>query len=322
MAPSSPGTASSPAAARRPRRIRVGTRGSRLALLQTEMFLKVLRRSEPGVEAEIVKIQTRADRFAERSIHELGTGVFVGEIDDRVLAGDLDAAVHSLKDVPTEIPEGLAVAAVLPRGPRHDLLLSPKSGGLRELPKGAAVGTSSVRRRSQLLRARPDLQIREIRGNIETRLRKVAGGDYGATVLSATALERLGLDPAPLRSAPLDPAVFVPAAGQGAVAVVTQAGSEWYERLIPLNDPATRAETDLEREVLRGVGAGCIAPVGVSAVASAGRLRVAAEVLARDGSRAASFRGTVEPGPAGARRVVEALRAQGAERLVHEARKP
>jgi hydroxymethylbilane synthase len=299
----------------------VGTRGSPLALLQAEVLLRALGRL--GAEAEVVKVRTRADRFADRPIHELGTGVFVREIDDRVLSGELDAAVHSLKDVPTEIPEGLAIAAVLPRGLRHDLLLGPGRGGLKGLPRRAGVGTSSVRRRAQLLRARPDLEVRPIRGNIGTRLRRVEEGEYDATVLSAAALERLGTDPAPLRAEPLDPDLFVPAAGQGAVAVVARAGSEWCERLVALNDPAARAETDLEREVLRGVGAGCIAPVGVLARRSrAGRLRVAAEVLAADGSRAASFRGEVGAGPAGARRVVEALRRQGAEELIDEARKP
>lgn len=295
-----------------PRAIRVGTRSSRLALLQTQLFLGALGRARPGVKAEVVKVQTRADKFTERSILELGTGVFVRELDDRVLTGELDGAVHSLKDIPTDLPAGLAIAAVLPRGPRHDLLLSHGSG-LRDLPEGASVGTSSARRRAQLLRERPDLQVREIRGNIETRLGKVARGDYGATVLSAAAIERLSIDPAPLLAVRLD---HIPAAGQGAVAVVARAGSEWFARL---DDPAARAETDLEREVLRGVGAGCIAPVGVSAVAAGRRLRVAAEVLSPDGSRAASFRGEVEF--SGARRVVEALREQGAEELIHEARK-
>ncbi len=295
-----------------PRSIRIGTRSSRLALLQTQLLLDALGRARPGVKAEVVKIQTRADKFAERSILELGTGVFVRELDDRVLAGELDGAVHSLKDVPTDLPAGLAIAAVLPRGPRHDLLLS-RGTGLRDLPEGAAVGTSSARRRAQLLRERPDLRVREIRGNIETRLGKVARGECDATVLSAVAIERLSIDPAPLLAVRLD---HIPAAGQGAVAVVARAGSE---RFAKLDDPAARAETDLEREVLRGVGAGCIAPVGVSAVAVRNRLRVAAEVLSPDGSRAASFRGEVEF--SGARRVVEALREQGAEELIHEARK-
>ncbi len=299
-----------------PRAIRVGTRSSRLALLQTGLFLEALRRARPGVKAEVVGVQTRADKFAERSILELGTGVFVRELDDRVLTGDLDAAVHSLKDVPTDLPAGLAVAAVLPRGPRHDLFLS-RAAGLRDLPAGAVVGTSSVRRRAQVLRERPDLQVREVRGNIETRLGLVARGDYGATVLSAAAIERLSIDPAPLRAVRLDPGVFVPAAGQGAVAVVARAGSEWCDALAPLDDPAARAETGLEREVLRGLGAGCIAPVGVSAATSGRTLHIAAEVLSSDGSRAASFRGEVGD----ARRVVEALREQGAEELIHEARK-
>lgn len=315
-----------------PRSIRVGTRSSRLALLQAEGFLRALREACPGVEAEVVGVETRADRFVHRRIHELGTGVFVKEIDDRVLSGELDAAVHSLKDVPTELPEGLAITAVLPRGPRHDLLISTAEGGLGGLPRSATVGTSSVRRRAQLLRARPDLRPVEMRGNIETRLRKVANGECGAAVLSAAAIERLGLLPpgGPARAtgvgreglvvSPLDPDRFVPAPGQGAIAIAARAGSPWTEPLARVDDPTARAETDLERGVLRELGAGCIAPVAVSAVSRDGRLEVRAEVLAPDGSRSATFRGEAEPGPQGIRRVAEALRRQGAEELIHGAR--
>lgn len=303
------------------RRVRIGTRGSLLARLQTRLLLDALRGVVPGMEAEVVEVETRADRFTSRPIHELGTGVFVRELDDRVLSGELDAAVHSLKDVPTDLPAGLVLAAVLPRGPRHDLLLAPGPGGLRRLPEGAAVGTSSARRRAQLLRERPDLRVRPIRGNIGTRLRKVREGEYVATLLSAAAIERLRIDPAPLRATRLDPGRFIPAAGQGAVAAVARAGSEFCRRLRAINDPKTRAECDLERGVLRGVGAGCIAPVGISAEALRGRLRVAAEVLSPDGSRTASFRGVVERGARGIRKVVEALREQGAEELIDESRR-
>jgi hydroxymethylbilane synthase len=208
----------------------------------------------------------------------------VAEIDDRMLSGEIDLAVHSMKDLPTKRPEELAISAVLKRDSPYDILVSKNGSGgcLEDLREGAVVGTSSMRRSAQLRRARPDLSIKSLRGNLQTRLRKLNQGDYDAILLAEAGLQRMGYE---LDYARLDPERFVPSANQGTIVVVTKKGTqaELYSRSI--DDMPTRTETMIERKILETVGGGCIVPMAVHADVDGEKARVLAEVLSLDGKR-------------------------------------
>jgi len=238
-----------------------------------------------GVETELIKVKTSGDVFLDKPLHQLsGFGVFVAEIDERMLSGEIDLAVHSMKDLPTQRPEELTVSAVLKRDSPYDILIrrNGSAQALEELKEGAIIGTSSMRRTAQLRRARPDLQIANLRGNLQTRLRKLDQGDYDAIVLAEAGLERMGLKRDYVR---LDGERFVPSANQGTIIVVAKKGSkaEFYSR--SLDDAHTRTETMIERKILETVGGGCVVPMAVHASANNGQARVLAEVLSLDGKR-------------------------------------
>lgn len=263
----------------------MGSRGSPLALRQTEIVLERLR--PLGVETELCLVKTSGDVFLDKPLHQIsGFGVFVAEIDDRMLSGEIDLAVHSMKDLPTKRPVELAISAVLKRDSPYDILVSKNGSGecLEDLKEGAVVGTSSMRRSAQLRRARQDLSIKSLRGNLQTRLRKLNEGDYDAIVLAEAGLQRMGYE---LDYARLDLERFVPSANQGTIVVVAKKGTqaELYSRSI--DDMATRTETMIERKILETVGGGCIVPMAVHADADADgeRARVVAEVLSLDGKR-------------------------------------
>lgn len=262
----------------------MGSRGSPLALRQTEI---VLERLKPlGVESELRLVKTSGDVFLDKPLHQIsGFGVFVAEIDDRMLSGEIDLAVHSMKDLPTKRPEDLTISAVLKRDSPHDILVSRRdfAKSLEDLRDGAVIGTSSMRRSAQLRRARPDLMIKSLRGNLQTRLRKLNEGDFDAIVLAEAGLQRMGYE---LDYTRLDLERFVPSANQGTIVVVAKRGTqaELYSRSI--DDIPTRTETMIERKILETVGGGCIVPMAVHADASDGRnARVVAEVLSLDGRR-------------------------------------
>ncbi|MBI4362068.1 MAG: hydroxymethylbilane synthase [Euryarchaeota archaeon] len=298
--------------------LRVGTRGSPLALRQARMVAGALRRLRLG--AEIVPVKTRADTYVERRIFELGTGVFVRELDGALLDGDLDIAVHSLKDIPTGMDPRLGVVAVLPRGPRHDLAITRWGIGLIE--KGARLGTSSARRRAQWLRHRPDLRVAEIRGNVETRLEKVARGDCDGVSLAAAGLRRLGVKPRGLVVEPLPLGRFLHSPGQGAIAIVARRRGPWTKPLARLDHPPTRLETQAEREVMRSLSAGCIAPVAAGARLRHHRIHLRAEVLSHDGRRSIQAEADFPPGSAaGPRRLARRLLDGGGGELIAEAKK-
>ncbi len=252
-------------------KIRVGTRGSRLARIQTA---RVARRLEAaGHAVEIRALQTAGDRRQDLPLHAVGPpGVFVREIERALAAGEVDAAVHSYKDLPSESPEGLIVAAVPERLDAADcLLLAPgTAAGERPVPAppGARVGTSSARRAALLRDLRPDLDVRSIRGNLPTRIAKLEGEPYDAILLAAAGLERLAEDPwaesraAEPESFRLDPAVFVPAPAQGALAVQVRAGDPVRAAIEALDDPARRREVETERHLLALVEGGCRVAVG------------------------------------------------------------
>ncbi|MDD2834532.1 MAG: hydroxymethylbilane synthase [Methanothrix sp.] len=261
----------------------MGSRGSPLALRQTQIVQDGL--LSLGVETQLTLVKTSGDVFLDKPLHQLtGFGVFVAEIDERMLSSEIDLAVHSMKDLPTKRPEELTISAILKRDSPYDVMLcrdgSVKS--LEELKDGATVGTSSMRRTAQLRRARPDLKILNLRGNLQTRMRKLDEGNYDAIVLAKAGLERMGLENDYVR---LDDEWFVPSANQGTIIVVAKKGSkaEYYSRL--LDDAPTRTETMIERKILETVGGGCVVPMAVHAVVSSKKARVLAEVLSLDGKR-------------------------------------
>lgn len=252
--------------------LRVGTRGSKLALAQTNRVCDLL--AGAGIETETVVISTEGDRESAVPLHAIGgQGVFVRALDDAILQGRIDAAVHSMKDIPAARPEGVVTCAVLKRDSPADFLVHTMP--LEEL---RVVGTSSTRRRAQLMRSALDIEVRELRGNVDTRLRKFRDGDYDAIVLAEAGMERLGLK---LPGTQLLPRWYIPSPNQGAIAVVCRDDPDIAGPLSELDHPLTRHDVEVERAVMEEVGGGCFTPLGV--YCHEGFLT--AEVLALDGSR-------------------------------------
>lgn len=305
-----------------PRTLRIGTRGSKLALWQAEWVAARLR--EAGRQVEIVLVKTEGDRTQDRSIAALGMqGVFTKELAAALLDGRVDLAVHSLKDLPTATTLGLVLAAVPARGPTGDVLIAAGGGDWQALPADAVVGVGSRRRRAQLQHRRPDLRFVDLRGNVETRLAKLDQGDLDAIILAQAGLARLEIDEP--RATLLPSEWMLPAAGQGALAMECRSDDEIAQAAAAeLNDAATRAAVEAERAVLAGLHAGCLAPVGVHGEVQGDRLRLRAAVLSLDGRRRLYCE---LPGPADQPEELGAetaknLIAQGAQPLVDAARGP
>ena len=244
-----------------PHPIVVGTRASALALAQTEIVLASLRQAHPDVVFELKHIHTGGDRDQKTPLAQIGgQGIFVKDIENTLLAGEIDVAIHSLKDMPTIQPEGLTLGAILAREDPRDALVSRRGESLAGLPEGARIGTGSLRREAQLRAVRPDLQILPLRGNVDTRLRKSATDDYDAVVLATAGLIRLGFGARITEVLPLS--VMLPAVGQGAIAVEVRSGDTAVLDLVrKLDDAATRAATEAERGFLRELGGGCHVPI-------------------------------------------------------------
>jgi hydroxymethylbilane synthase len=356
--------------------IRLATRGSDLALRQAAAVRDRL--ADRRFDVEIVEVSTRGDEIRDELIHRLGkTGAFVRALDERVVDGDVDAAVHSLKDMPTEFPADLVIAAVPERAPAGDVLVTPDGTALDELPEGATVGTSSLRRAAQLRRERPDLEVEPLRGNVDTRVEKLLAptlqrehqrrleaeeeaeeGDadpafdrsaaawfdaltelerrateraveteYDGIVLAEAGLERSGLlDDVATTRLPVES--FVPAPGQGSLAVTTRRASEATGTIRDaVDDPVARVAATVERTVLSELGGGCVAPIGVHAEVRGERVHVAVQVLSLDGTEAierttdlpiadhaeAASRLAADLHAAGARTLVERAREEAAE---------
>jgi len=285
-------------------RLRLGTRGSQLALAQSRWVARRLEESWPGLEVELRVIRTSGDAIQEVPLHALGgKGLFVKEIEEALLRGEVDLAVHSLKDVPAEIPEGLRLSAFPPRADPRDLVITREGGGLSSLPPGARIGSSSLRRQFQLRALRPDLEVVPLRGNVDTRLRRLREGKVDGVVLARAGLERLGLDPG---GEPLDPGEFIPAVGQGVLAVETREGDAEVEGILRVLDHhPTRVAVEAERSFLRSIGGGCQVPAGAYARLENGRVLLLAFLATPDGSRFA--RGEREGRPDEAARVGEEL---------------
>ena len=245
--------------------LRVATRGSALALVQTELAIQALRAALPDLETEVVEIRTEGDKDRATPLSVIGgRGVFVRGIEESLLDGSADIAVHSLKDVPTEVPAGLVLAAYLERADPRDVLVASGGRRLKDLPAGAKVGTSSNRRAALLRALRPDLEVSEIRGNIDTRMRRVAEGDYDGAVLAAAGIERLGRLGEVTQF--FEAMEFLPAPGQGAIVIECRADDEATLALLAQVDHApTRAAAEAERGFLAALGSGCTLPVGAYA---------------------------------------------------------
>lgn len=303
-------------------RIVIGTRGSALALWQARHVAELLKVRHPGLQVAEQIVQSEGDLDDESAIPQFGTvGVFVRRLEHALLAREIDLAVHSLKDLPGDQPTGLVVAAVPERHDPRDALVSLEGWTLEDVPPGTVVGTGSPRRRAQLLHTRPDLRVDPIRGNVDTRVRKLREGHCGALVLALAGLERLGVAGVALRA--LDPGVCIPAVGQGALAIEARVDdSKAREIAGALTHEPTLVAVTAERSFLRRLGGGCQAPAAAYARFEDGRLVVEGVVADRDGTAVLVEResGERERAHAIGARLAQRLLAAGARRLLDTVR--
>lgn len=285
----------------------LGTRGSDLARAQAGLVEEAIRAANPDVIVQTKIIATQGDRAKAVDALAGRKGLFTAEIEHALVAAEVDVAVHSAKDLPSETTPGTQIAAVLPRGPVDDVLVSKTAGGLASLPNSAKVATGSVRRRHQLLWRRPDLHLIELRGNVPTRLRKLAENDWNGIVLACAGLQRLGaLSHGELNVGgqrffldTLPPEIFLPAGGQGIIAIQIRAGDQRTKGIVePVNAPETLLCLQAERSFLHGLHGDCNSPVGVLAKIDGGQMRIRAQVFRGEGSapRQAEVAGDCEEG--------------------------
>lgn len=272
--------------------LKIGTRQSLLALWQSNHIAACLRKKYPECEVVLKKIVTKGDRILDVPLAQIGgKGLFTKEIEEDLLSGEVDLAVHSLKDMPTVLPEGLCLTAITERANVGDAFVSNEYSCFAELPLGAVVGTSSLRRKAQLLAARPDLTIRDLRGNVDTRLRKLDEGLYDAVILAAAGLERLGHGDRIKDVIPSD--VCLPAVGQGALAIECRTDDAEVRQMLDfLNDMPTVYATNAERAFLGLLEGGCQVPIGVHADVEGDKIKIEAIIAALDGSTV--LRDTIE----------------------------
>ena len=263
----------------------IGTRSSKLALWQADYVMDCLQKKYPELHVEKKLMTTKGDKILDAPLAKIGgKGLFTKELEQDMLAGGSDIAVHSLKDMPTEVPDGLIITAITKRYDPGDAFVSNKVKSLAELPQGAVVGTSSLRRKAQLLHARPDLVVKDLRGNVNTRLRKLDAGEYDAAILAVAGLRRLGFGGRITEVLPKS--MILPAVGQGALAIeAREDDAETRELVAFLNDEATVACAKAERAFLARVEGGCQVPVGVYATPEDSGLHVEAVIASLDGKR-------------------------------------
>jgi hydroxymethylbilane synthase len=301
--------------------LRIGTRGSALALWQANHVKDKLAELR-GVQSELVRIQTSGDRFQSASLAQIGAeagtkGVFIKEIEDALLAGKVDLAVHSMKDVPTETPRGLVFSAIPKREDPRDCLISREGRTLKDLPVGARVGTSSLRRQAQLRHHRPDLDVVDVRGNVDTRVKKLDGGEFDAVVLAVAGINRLGLKGRVTQV--FDEDLILPAAGQGALGIETREDDAFTSRLVDaLDDKETRACVTAERALLHELQGGCQVPLGAWGRIRGGELHLEAAVFSASGSESVRCDESGSPDEAAAIgiRLGRALIEAGADRIL------
>ena len=299
----------------------IGTRGSQLALWQTNWVKSELERCHPGILVEVKIITTTGDRVQNISLPKLGEqgkGLFTKELEDAILDNRVDLAVHSLKDLPTDFTAGLHIGAICEREDVRDALVArPGIGSFEQLPRGARIGTSSLRRHSQILAARPDLVIEPVRGNVDTRLRKLDEGQYDAIILAAAGLRRLGR--ADRITQYLDETLVLSAVGQGAIAIEAREEDATTNRLIsPLNHEPTRLACQAERAFLKGLGGGCLVPIAALAKLDGRNLTLVGLVARPDGSEIvrATASGPMDSAAAIGLRLAGELLERGADRLL------
>jgi hydroxymethylbilane synthase len=296
--------------------LRIGSRGSQLALWQANHIAGRLRGQGHSVEIEIIK--TTGDKIQDVALSRVGTkGMFTKEIEEALAAGRVDLAVHSLKDLPTELSAGFELAAITKRENPRDMFLSTKYATPVDLPQGARVGTSSLRRQAQLKALRPDLEIIALRGNVDTRLRKLMAGEFDAIMLAAAGLKRLGLEGALRYEIP--PEQMCPAAGQGALGIEIRAGdAATREGVAFLNDPAARTATSCERVLLEKLGGGCQVPIGAHAEVKGDKITLMAVVARPDGSLVLREEQSGADAAELGNGVAQSLLARGARKILDE----
>lgn len=304
--------------------LRIASRGSQLALWQSEAVREHLLARRPGLEIEIEVIRTLGDRILDVPLAKIGDkGLFTKEVDEALLDRRADLAVHSLKDIPTVLPEGLALAAITEREDPRDVLIGHLGGAvsLAGLPAGVRVGTSSLRRRAQLGHLRPDLEVVDLRGNLNTRLDKLDAGEYAAIILAAAGVLRLGWKDRINEF--LDPVEWLPAVGQGALGIVARDDdSATIELLSTLHDPVTAACVTAERAFLRALEGGCQVPIGALATLHGDRLEIDGFVADLEGRQVLREvrSGSIEEAARLGRELAEALRERGADPILAEIR--
>lgn len=299
----------------------LGTRASKLAVQQSQWFQARLQEVAPEVRVTLRTIQTSGDKILDVPLAKLGgKGLFVKEIEEALLAGDIDLAVHSMKDVPVELPAGLEILCVPPREDARDALISRGGRPFKALPHGARVGTSSLRRQAQLLNARPDLAVTMLRGNLDTRLRKLKEGQFDAIVLAAAGLHRLAW--AFEITEYLDPAVSLPAIGQGALGIEGRRDDDFLRGLVGrLNDPATQTTVTAERAFLRRLEGGCQVPIAAHATLSSdGRVTLEGLIASVDGKTLIRDRtdGPIADAASIGAQLAERLLARGGDKVLRE----
>jgi hydroxymethylbilane synthase len=298
----------------------IGTRGSSLAIWQAEWIQARLREIAPALTVTLKRIKTSGDKILDVPLAKIGgKGLFVKEIEEALLRGDIDLAVHSMKDVPTVLPDALEILCVPAREDVRDALISRKGLTLDQLPTGARIGTSSLRRQSQLLHHRSDLQIEMLRGNVETRLRKVKHGDYDAIVLAAAGLRRMGWDGEVTEYLSLD--VSLPAIGQGALAIEGRRDDQFVRTLLSkLDDPTTHTAVTAERALLDRLQGGCQVPIAAHATIEQNRLSLTGLVSSTDGKTLIrdAVAGAVSDARALGTRLAEQLLAAGGDVILRE----
>jgi len=302
----------------------IGTRGSKLALWQAEWVKAELQRMNPGLEIELNKIKTTGDKILDVPLAKVGgKGLFVKEIEEALLRGEADLAVHSMKDVPTDFPEGLYLAVICEReDPRDAFIAQNKQQGarrLKDLPQGATVGTSSLRRSCQLLSKRPDLKIVQLRGNLETRFRKLDEGQFDAMILATAGVKRLGWQQRITEV--IEPQLSLPAIGQGAVGIECRINDEYINQLIaPLNHKETSICVRAERALLKRLQGGCQVPIAAYATIKDGRLIMDGLVGSVTGDRIIKehLEGTIEDAETIGITLGEKLLSKGADKILAE----
>jgi hydroxymethylbilane synthase len=296
--------------------IRIGTRGSKLALAQTGWVKAQIEEQYPNARIETILVKTSGDRFSETNIRAIGgKGIFTKEIEDALLSEEIDLAVHSMKDLPVELSAGLAVTVVPKREDPRDVLVSGHGTRLNQLPAGARIGTGSLRRTAQILHYRQDISVMPIRGNVDTRLKKLDEGEFDALVMAAAGLKRIGREEKITEY--ISNEICLSAAGQGALGLESRQDDPIREQLLFLHDPVSFAEVSAERSFLQRLGGGCHVPVGARAVAEGEELMLFGVVASPDGRSV--YRGETSGTVAGAKELgqelAERLLSQGAQEI-------